>query len=135
MFFFIGDAVNNLAERLNSLKKEWGMNQTAFAELFSVTSMTVSRYITGERVPGSTEIAYFCNHTGVSANWLLLGLGEKLMVDKDRLMASAPDHPINYFNKPDKKTYDLVLKLLRAGDADRSEILQGIVRVLLKDKS
>ena len=60
-----------LANRLSEMLKKRGMTQKEFAERLGVTEVSVSRYITGKRIPRATIIMKMEKIFGVSVGYLM----------------------------------------------------------------
>ena len=59
-----------LSRKLKELVQEQGITQAELAEKLGTTQTTVSRYLSGEREPGSGDIKLFCELLSVSPNEL-----------------------------------------------------------------
>ena len=58
-------------ERLRILIKSTGITQKELAKKVGCTEVTLSRYITGERVPKATIVVKIANALGVSVDYLI----------------------------------------------------------------
>lgn len=58
-------------ERLRILIKSMGITQKELAKKIGCTEVTISRYITGERVPKATIVVKIANVLGVSVDYLI----------------------------------------------------------------
>lgn len=57
--------------RLYNLMLERGMTQAALAEKIGVTDVSMSRYVTGKRIPRSDVLNKIARYFGVSVDYLL----------------------------------------------------------------
>ncbi len=57
--------------RLRELRKKKGLSQLRMATELNTTQNTISRYETGEREPGITELIKIANYFNVSLDYLL----------------------------------------------------------------
>ena len=57
--------------RLRTLIKSMGISQRELAKKIGCTEVTISRYITGERVPSATVVVKIANALGVSVDYLI----------------------------------------------------------------
>ena len=94
-----------LKERIRTLRKELGLNQSDFGNKIGVKQGTVAGYESGARTPLDTVIASICREFNVNENWLRTGEGEMfeqmteqqkilkytalLLNDKDSAVANA----------------------------------------------
>lgn len=94
-----------LKERIRTLRKELGLNQSDFGNKIGVKQGTVAGYESGARTPLDTVIASICREFNVNENWLRTGEGEMfeqmteqqkilkytalLLSDKDSVVANA----------------------------------------------
>lgn len=94
-----------LKERIRTLRKELGLNQSDFGNKIGVKQGTVAGYESGARTPLDTVIASICREFNVNENWLRTGEGEMfeqmteqqkilkytalLLNDKDSVVANA----------------------------------------------
>lgn len=67
------------SERIREAASIKGMNIKEFAEALGVSYRTVQNYISGERGIGSDFLAAAAERLGVSATWILTGMGEPLV--------------------------------------------------------
>ena len=58
-------------DRLRTLIKSMGISQRELAKKIGCTEVTISRYITGERVPSATVVVKIANVFGVSVDYLI----------------------------------------------------------------
>ena len=58
-------------DRLRTLIKSMGISQRELAKKIGCTEVTISRYITGERVPSATVVVKIANVLGVSVDYLI----------------------------------------------------------------
>lgn len=65
-----------LKERIRTLRKELGLNQSDFGNKIGVKQGTVAGYESGARTPLDTVIASICREFNVNENWLRTGEGE-----------------------------------------------------------
>jgi transcriptional regulator with XRE-family HTH domain len=63
-------------ERIKSLRKELGLNQTDFGARIGVKQGTITGYETGIRVPSDAIILDICDKFSVNQYWLETGEGE-----------------------------------------------------------
>lgn len=94
-----------MKERIRTLRKELGLNQSDFGNKIGVKQGTVAGYESGARTPLDTVIASICREFNVNENWLRTGEGEMfeqmteqqkilkytalLLNDKDSAVANA----------------------------------------------
>lgn len=94
-----------MKERIRTLRKELGLNQSDFGNKIGVKQGTVAGYESGARTPLDTVIASICREFNVNENWLRTGEGEMfeqmteqqkilkytalLLNDKDSIVANA----------------------------------------------
>lgn len=94
-----------MKERIRTLRKELGLNQSDFGNKIGVKQGTVAGYESGARTPLDTVIASICREFNVNENWLRTGEGEMfeqmteqqkilkytalLLSDKDSVVANA----------------------------------------------
>lgn len=94
-----------MKERIRTLRKELGLNQSDFGNKIGVKQGTVAGYESGARTPLDTVIASICREFNVNENWLRTGEGEMfeqmteqqkilkytalLLNDKDSVVANA----------------------------------------------
>lgn len=72
------------SERIREAASIKGMNIKEFSEALGVSYRTVQNYISGERGIGSDFLAAAAERLGVSATWILTGVGAPLI---------TPEHP------------------------------------------
>lgn len=65
-----------MKERIRTLRKELGLNQSDFGNKIGVKQGTVAGYESGARTPLDTVIASICREFNVNENWLRTGEGE-----------------------------------------------------------
>lgn len=65
--------VQNMADRLKAALKYRGLSQKQFAELSGLTESSVSRYLSGERVPRTDTAIKICDILNVSLDWYVNG--------------------------------------------------------------
>ena len=65
--------------RLKELRKARGISQLKLAMDLSTNQNTISRYETGEREPGITELIALADYFGVSVDYLLMRTDNPLM--------------------------------------------------------
>ncbi len=65
-----------LGERIKYIRKKAGLTQKAAAEIFLVSPQTFSRYEKCQRDPDFGFIRSFCDHYGLSTEWLITGIGK-----------------------------------------------------------
>ena len=58
-------------DRLRTLIKSIGISQRELAKKIGCTEVTISRYITGERVPSATVVVKIANALSVSVDYLI----------------------------------------------------------------
>lgn len=63
--------MDTLGRRIEVLLKKRGMNQKGLAELIGVTEATISRYVTGERLPKSAILANMATALHTTSDYLL----------------------------------------------------------------
>jgi len=61
----------NIGARINPILKKRGMTQRKLAETIGVTEESMSRWITGARVPRANYIVYMADALDVSADYIL----------------------------------------------------------------
>lgn len=59
------------AERTKALLEEHGMTQRELAEQVGITEVSISRYMSGQRIPKATVIVKCAKALGVSADYLV----------------------------------------------------------------
>ena len=62
---------NDLGTRISDLLKQNGLSQKDLAEKIGVTNATMSRYITGDRIPKGPVVADIANVLHVEVGYLL----------------------------------------------------------------
>lgn len=94
-----------MKDRIRTLRKTLGLNQSEFGSKIGVKQGTVAGYESGARTPLDTVISSICKEFDVSENWLRTGEGEMfeqmteqqkilkytalLLNDKDSVVANA----------------------------------------------
>lgn len=58
-------------ERLDTAIRDRGLKQRAFAKAIGVSEVSVSRYISGERIPKLNMVVKMADILGVSIDWLV----------------------------------------------------------------
>ena len=69
----------SFGNRLKKCLELRNMKQKEFAKKLGVTECSISRYINDERQPKADMIVNMCRVLGVSADWLLGMIGEKVV--------------------------------------------------------
>lgn len=62
-------------ERLKTVRKSSGLNQTEFAERIKASRDKIASYETGRVIPSDTTLNLICKEFGVSYAWLKTGEG------------------------------------------------------------
>ena len=62
---------SNFRENLKSLMDSRGKTRTEISEEMNMTKATLSRYVTGARIPELKYVIAFAEYFGVSTDWLL----------------------------------------------------------------
>lgn len=66
-------------DRLNEFKEISGLNNEELASAAKISSQAVSNYFKIGSIPKLTVLAFWSRKLGLSADWLLSGLGEMLL--------------------------------------------------------
>lgn len=115
-----------IGERIKKIREHFGFNQTKMAGEIGVTTQSLHRYETNQRVPDVNLIKEILNFSKVDANWLILGTGEMFKAtqqsepisDMDKIKAAFPGIPIDgsfmevYAALADKKISKIVRNLI-----------------------
>lgn len=84
---YILDELTPEAKRLFNVFIDQGGNQASFAKDLGLTQSTISRILSGQRPLTENVIRPICQRWGYSAEWLLLGKGnKKVKVDSTKLV-------------------------------------------------
>lgn len=81
---YVAAMTDKLSQKIISLRRSLGINQSDFGRIFGVTQSTVSRWEKGS-VPSSIELAALASKAGVSVNEFI-GSNEPLIQSAPRLM-------------------------------------------------
>ena len=65
-----------LADRIKEIRRNKGLKQADFGELFGVKETTVTSWETGVRNPSETVMLAICQKFNVNEDWLRNGTGE-----------------------------------------------------------
>lgn len=65
-----------MKDRIKQIRKEFGINQTDFAEKLSVTRSAICKIESGENYPSEQTIKIICKEFAVNEDWLRTGKGE-----------------------------------------------------------
>ena len=65
----------SIGDRIKYLLSIRKLSQKEFAKRLGITEATLSRYVSGTRMPKADMIISICNELGISADWLLGMLG------------------------------------------------------------
>lgn len=65
--------------RIKSLRKQLGLNQTDFGAKIGVKQGSIAGYETGARIPLDAVIASICREFRVNEEWLRTGVGEMFL--------------------------------------------------------
>ena len=88
------------AQRVSTVLKESGLNQTDFAKRISLSQQYLSQICTGKKNPSDRTINDICREFRVNETWLRTGAGEmhaetteeeKLSAFFGEVLATAPD--------------------------------------------
>lgn len=97
--------VNNMKDRIRTLRNKLGLNQTDFGERIGIKQGSVAGYESGARTPIDAVITSICREFSVNEEWLRTGKGQMfeelteqqkiikytglLLKDKDSVAANA----------------------------------------------
>lgn len=84
-------------ERLKLIREKKGLNQTSFAEVFSVTQRTLSNWETGRNEPSLSVLQKISRDYNINMNWLITGVGKMTLESFENI--NIPAHITILVNK------------------------------------
>ena len=84
-------------ERLKLIREKIGLNQTSFAEVFSVTQRTLSNWETGRNEPSLRVLQKISRDYNINMNWLITGVGKMTLESFENI--NIPAHITILVNK------------------------------------
>ncbi|OHE17887.1 MAG: hypothetical protein A2525_05645 [Sulfurimonas sp. RIFOXYD12_FULL_36_11] len=84
-------------ERLKLIREKIGLNQTSFAEVFSVTQRTLSNWETGRNEPSLSVLQKISRDYNINMNWLITGVGKMTLESFENI--NIPAHITILVNK------------------------------------
>ena len=115
----------SLNERLKQLRGS--MSQVAFAKLVGASQSSIVNYEKG-RLPDSGFIESVCNRFGVTADWLLFGVGDQKVSNMSDILEDGKKQ-LPEITKPQEKN------LQHVGDFDELRELNRELRQALRDNA
>ena len=68
--------------RVNEIKTLKSLNIKEFSEATNLSYRTAQNYLSGDREPNLEGLNKICTHLGVNLNWLVCGIGEPFIQEK-----------------------------------------------------
>ncbi|WP_421780761.1 helix-turn-helix domain-containing protein [Kiloniella litopenaei] len=115
---------DTIGERIKLVRGRLGLNQKQLADELGSSHRALQSYERDEQIPGGKVLLAFSNH-GIDINWLLSGVGQMQLIDKEKLREMDLDaHRMSREGIVSEDIQDL-------GDFDLCTIERGIMRNLI----
>lgn len=120
-------------ERIKSLRKSLGLNQTEFGKKLGITTSAISGYESGTRFPSDAIILSICREFGVNETWLRTGYGE-MYRKRSREAELGELIRSRMMDRPESFQAALITTLLRfEPDGPEMEMLEKILDKLIEE--
>lgn len=109
---------NEVADRINEIRKERKLSQKSFGKLLLVSQDTVSMIESGKRVPTLRLLVDICKEFSINWQWLILGKGEKYIDVLEELEITKEIKDITNdlysLDEEDRETIKLLIKSIKS---------------------
>lgn len=106
-----------MEERIKTLRKQLGLNQTEFGNKIGVKQTTVAGYESGTRTPLDAVVSSICRVFNVNENWLRTGEGDMFIeLSRDEEIANFVGAILKDENESFKKRFISMLINLDESD-------------------
>ncbi|WP_432408530.1 helix-turn-helix domain-containing protein [Wukongibacter sp. M2B1] len=115
--------------RIAMLRKEKGLSQSEFAEVFQVTQQTISAYEKGKRDPDSNTLRKMADYFDVSIDYLLCRTNDrnpsKQTYSKEELTPLVPEEYRELFASQNIKYIEFAKKMKKE-EIDPDDLIEGL---------
>lgn len=109
---------NEIADRINEIRKERKLSQETFGKLLFVSQDTISMIERGKRVPTLRLLVDICKEFSINWQWLILGEGEKYIDVLEELEITKEIKDITNdlysLDEEDRETIKLLIKSIKS---------------------
>ncbi|MDK0692443.1 helix-turn-helix transcriptional regulator [Clostridium perfringens] len=109
---------NEIADRINEIRKERKLSQETFGKLLFISQDTISMIERGKRVPTLRLLVDICKKFSINWQWLILGKGEKYIDVLEELEITKEIKDITNdlysLDEEDRETIKLLIKSIKS---------------------